>query len=1258
MPSDPSPVSANVADTSIVADIADMSDVANAAGPAVVAMADRESPRRRDRTRLAGDPALRLTGSGADDAAAAEPTAEARAERGQREAARPAGKGTRTLAVGGIDSLDHEHIVGWAWYRPTPDEPIEVEILVDDVVVLKARADEERPELLEAGAGNGRHGFSVRELDVHIPSGRHAIRVRRARDRLDLPGSPWQVTRPGSDGASEGDEAERIAVAGTEGALSVEAETPFAADAPGVVMSEAGLTEAGAAETILVEDTGEAVPSDDAAAGSPPGPADSGTRSDSVAEQDDPGDGTAPTRRMLAVGGIDSIDFRHILGWAWYRPTPDDAIEIEVLVDDAVVLETRAELARPELVEAGAGNGHHGFFVHNLASFVSPGTHVVRVRRARDRLDLPGSPVSVTRPLPGAEEGGPVADSPGAAPVAEQVSAGRAERTVAAPSAPAVGNVDRVGYDEIAGWVWDPDNPDEPVDIEILDGDSVVLKLSADRFRPDLAEAGLGNGRHGFSIPQLGGIFSLSRHLVRVRRAVDGWDLPGSPAWISRPVLDDQAANFMNEVIFTAIESAKKPDDLSEPLGHLLTLLNDLVNAQERLARTRADTPRMPPAEAADALHLTDRTRELVEQLRYAFPPLYFEPAETPEVSVVIPVHNQFSYTYDCLKSILAAPPTRTFEIIIVDDCSDDETLFGALVFAGGVRLVRNTKNLGFVRTCNAGAALARGKYLFFLNNDTLVKPGWMDELVETFEQVPNIGIAGSKLLFADGKLQEAGGIIWRLGDGWNWGRNRDPGEPAFSYLRDADWVSGAALMIERSLFDELKGFDEYYAPAYYEDTDLAFRVRALGKRVVVQPASTIVHLEGVSAGTDTSGPGMKRFQVVNHAKFYRRWKDTLITHRFNGQHPEQEAERLVRRRAYFIDDTVPTPDQDAGSNAAVEHMRALMALGYKVTFLAADNMANIEPYTANLQKLGIECLYHPYFWSVEEVFRKALNKPDLVYLHRYTNASKYATMVRRYFPECRIVYNVADLHFLRMERQAEVDPASTSAAAVAAQRRDETGVMRNVDSVIVHSPVEAELLRGIEPSLDVRVVPWTVLPRPAARPFEERSGTAFVGGFGHPPNADAVRYMVGEIMPLLRPLAPDCTVYLVGSKMPDALLNLRVPGVAPLGFVPVLADILHRLRCTVVPLRYGAGIKGKVLESFAHGLPCVMSEVAAEGLELPDDLAWLVAKSPAEFAEKLARVHKDEGFNRALAEAGLGYIERRHGAETVAEALKAAVGG
>lgn len=825
------------------------------------------------------------------------------------------------------------------------------------------------------------------------------------------------------------------------------------------------------------------------------------------------------------------------------------------------------------------------------------------------------------------------------------------------PFSPAIGHLDRCDFVEIKGWVWDPERPETPVDIELLDGDSVVLRVAADLFRADLRDGGIGDGRHAFSILNVGGLLPYSRHRVRVRRAFDGRDLAGSPSWMVQPRLDDQAAAFMEEVVGSVIRNAVTPDDLIPPLGHLLHLLNDTVNAHEALVRsvgTGRDIRRQDVVAGAD---LTDRMRDLVDHLLYSYQPLHFELEEAPEVSVIIPVYNKFSYTYDCLRSIQVALPKRSFEIIIADDCSSDETLLCSLVFSGNVRIVRNTTNQGFIRTCNAGAAAARGQYLLFLNNDTLVKDGWLDELVGTFEQVPNVGIAGSKLLFEDGTLQESGGITWRLGDGWNWGRGRDPSEPAFMYLRDADWVSGAALMIERPLFEQLKGFDEYYLPAYYEDTDLAFRVRALGKRVVVQPASEIIHLEGISAGTDTSGTGMKRFQVVNHAKFYQRWKGTLISHRLNGDRPELEAERTVVKRAYFIDDSVPTPDQDAGSNAAVTHMLALMDLGYKVTFLPADNMAKIDPYTGQLQKLGIECQYYPHYWSVEEVFRKAAVKPDLVYLHRYSNASKYATMVRRYFPDCRVIYSVADLHFLRMERQLEVEPGSVSANEVAVQRRAEMSAMDNVDCVIVHSPVEAAMLAQVAPDVNVKVVPWTVRLRPTPLPFVERSGTAFVGGFGHPPNADAVQYLVSEILPLLQERVPEMTTYIIGSKMPNSITSLRRPGLVPVGFVPELGDVLNKLRCTVVPLRYGAGIKGKVLESFAHGLPCVMSEVAAEGLELPEDLAWLVARTAAEFVEKLGRLQRDEGFNTKLAEAGLEYVGRRHSREAVMGAVGRVVG-
>ncbi len=763
-----------------------------------------------------------------------------------------------------------------------------------------------------------------------------------------------------------------------------------------------------------------------------------------------------------------------------------------------------------------------------------------------------------------------------------------------------------------------------------------------------MRNAGFGTGNYGFRVTNLSALLPFARHRISVRRAGDGVDLQGSPQWIERPTaeLDVSAIQFLESATSASVSVARTPGELDYHIALALRVLNRLINARNALGDGR---PLVSDPRLQDLLfeaEVSDWTRELITKVETSYGPIYFNEVEDPLVSIVIPVYNKFQVTYNCLKSIAENLPKCSFEVIIVDDCSKDETLFAGFVVSGAVRVIRNAKNLGFVGTCNAGAAAARGKYLLFLNNDTLVRPGWLDELAATFDNVPNVGIAGSKLLFENGSLQEMGGIIWRLGDGWNWGREKDPKEPKFCYLRDSDYVSGAALMIERELFAKLEGFDKYYTPAYYEDTDLAFRVRALGKRVVVQPASEIVHLEGVSAGTDVNGSGMKRYQKINHRKFYERWKDTLSLHRFNGQQAELEAERTVKRRAFFIDDSVPTPDQDAGSNAALQHMLALMSLGYKVTFLPADNMAQINPYTANLQKLGIECLYAPFYWSVEEVFRKTVNKPDLVYLHRYTNASKYANLVHQHFPACFTVYNVADLHFLRQEREIEIEGSIGNAAKLS--KEAELAAMHAVDSIIVHSYVEAEIIREADPALRVHVVPWAVKPRPPSKSFDERFGYAFIGGYGHRPNVDAALHLARDIVPVVKRSHPELKGFLVGSKAPPEVADLDSEQLKVVGFVPDLTDFMHQLRCTIAPLRYGAGLKGKILESFAHGLPCVMSEVAAEGFRLPPELEWLIARTPKEMAEKLIAVHGDESLNEQLSRCGLEYVKREFSSDAI----------
>ena len=162
-----------------------------------------------------------------------------------------------------------------------------------------------------------------------------------------------------------------------------------------------------------------------------------------------------------------------------------------------------------------------------------------------------------------------------------------------------------------------------------------------------------------------------------------------------------------------------------------------------------------------------------------------------------------------------------------------------------GIRLIVNPSNLGYLRSCNTAARVAKGEFLLLLNNDTQVLPDWLDPLLLPFRSRSDVGAVGSKLLYPDGRLQEAGCIVWDDGSGWNFGRLDSPDRPAYNYLREVDYCSAASLLVPRALFNEMGGFDERYAPAYCEDSDLAFRLRERGYKVLYQPRSRIVHHEG-----------------------------------------------------------------------------------------------------------------------------------------------------------------------------------------------------------------------------------------------------------------------------------------------------------------------------------------------------------------------------------------------------------------------------
>ena len=617
-------------------------------------------------------------------------------------------------------------------------------------------------------------------------------------------------------------------------------------------------------------------------------------------------------------------------------------------------------------------------------------------------------------------------------------------------------------------------------------------------------------------------------------------------------------------------------------------------------------------------------------------PPAPTRPIEFPhyqevDISIVIPVCNQISYTKACLASLQEHQAAHRFEIIVVDDCSTDETA-ETVSRIPGVGYLRNETNSGFIVSCNRGAEKARGKYLVFLNNDTLVSDGWLKALVDTFAEEAKPGIVGSKLIYPDGRLQEAGGIIWQDGSGWNYGKFDDSKRPEYNYLREVDYCSAAAFMIPKALFESVGGFDSRYAPAYYEDTDLAFKVRQAGYKVLYQPLSEVIHYEGATGGTDCS-TGTKKYQDVNRSIFAEAWAAELKTRPINGDLSFLRQPRSPSgKNILVIDHHLPMPDRDSGSLRMFQILKLLHHLGHRVTFIP-DNLANIFPYAAELQKRGIEVVYHPYVKKVRDYLMSHGSEFDVVILSRCQFARKHIAEVRQYAPQSRIIFDTVDLHFVREVGEARVtgDPDLQRKAQTTQQLEYE--LIDQSDETWVVSSSELRLLKDTWPHKSVQVVSNIVDVPGSNAPFSLRRDWLFIGGFQHTPNVDAVLFFVQEIYPLLSDRLADAKFYIIGDNAPPEIVALANERIIVAGLQRDAGPFFDSVRLSVAPLRFGAGVKGKINQSMAFGVPVVATSVAVEGTELRDREEIVVADEPEDFARVLIELYESEAlWNRVSA--------------------------
>ena len=362
----------------------------------------------------------------------------------------------------------------------------------------------------------------------------------------------------------------------------------------------------------------------------------------------------------------------------------------------------------------------------------------------------------------------------------------------------------------------------------------------------------------------------------------------------------------------------------------------------------------------------------------------------------------------------------------------------------------------------------------------------------------------------------------------------------------------------------------------------------------------------------------------------------------------------VSRPRALVIDDQPPAPDRDAASSVLLSHMRALQRQGWDVSFVASQPLAAGRDDAA-LGGSGVTVLSG--HGSVEALLRRHAGVFELVYLHRLGNAAQYGTMVRVHCPRARVIYSVADLNHLRIGRQAAVEMRPELSALAERVRMQELLAAAQADAVITHSSHEAALLRAALPQAEVRMVPWAVAAAPVAAPFGARHGVGFLGGFGHLPNVDGAIWLVREVMPLVWRTHPGIVLRLAGDAMPASVSALAGPGVEVLGRVRHVADLFGSVRLTVGALRFGAGVKGMVLDSMAAGVPVAMTPVAAEGAGFGPVLLEGVGADATALAAVIVAMHEDEALNGRLAAAGLAHVGACNSEAAVDAGLRMATG-
>ena len=603
-----------------------------------------------------------------------------------------------------------------------------------------------------------------------------------------------------------------------------------------------------------------------------------------------------------------------------------------------------------------------------------------------------------------------------------------------------------------------------------------------------------------------------------------------------------------------------------------------------------------------------------------------FTSHKSPLVSIIIPVYKDSFYTALCLKSIQEAKTKIPYEVIVVDDSPHNEKI-QELDLVKNIKLISNKKNIGYLNSCNDGAKKSKAKFLCMLNNDTYVFNDWLDNLHDTFKIFPSAGIVGSLLLNKDFTIQECGSFIFKSGYGYNYGKSFLINSFQTNFTRKVSYCSAASILIDSKLFKSVKGFSKEYYPAYYEDVDLAYKLLKFNKFTYCNPLSKVVHFGSISMGQGDS-PVKTKLMIKNKKTFLSKWKDHLPNSFYAIEQLYNKNKSVI-----FFEEHLISPKSDAGSLSIFNFAKLFQSLGYEVIF-CFKHLDRISKDFNLLLLHGFQVMSVGTDFDSFKNFKHFLNsnyiKPEILYIARPEFFSLHIDILKKQYPNALVFYDTVDLHYLRMQRENLVLKKEIySKRSINRLKKIELSNMHKSDISVIRSKYEINHLKQEEKIIEKKLLNLSLLfsePNKIVS-FKKSEGMVFVGNFNHTPNIDALNYFFDEIITKFNEKLMSINIYIIGKNgkyiFKDKIKHVHNK-VTFIDFVDDINSFLINRRLNLAPLRYGAGIKGKIAQAFVIGLPTISTNIGFEGMD-ENVVGDLKADKPNDFAKKIENFYFGE---------------------------------